>query len=163
MATTSNGTNEHLAAYPALAERLQKHGISVNSVKDKLKKQHIETPSWGYGNSGTRFKVFAAPGAARNIHERLSDAAYIHKLTGVAPSVAIHIPWDKTDDYDALKQEAAELGISIGAVNPNLFQDDEYKLGSICNPSSAVQEQALAHMIECCEIMGKTGSKLLSL
>jgi L-rhamnose isomerase/sugar isomerase len=156
-------TDEHLAAYPALAERLQKRGINVEDVKDKLKKQRIETPSWGYGNSGTRFKVFAWPGAARNIHERLADAGYIHKLTGVAPSVAIHIPWDKADDYNALRQEAQSHGIEIGAVNPNLFQDEEYKLGSVCNPSPAIQEQALAHMVECCEIMEKTGSKLLSL
>lgn len=156
-------TDEHLVAYPALAERLQKRNINVDEVKARLKKQHIETPSWGYGNSGTRFKVFAWPGAANNIHERLADAAYIHKLTGVAPSVAMHIPWDKTDDYKALQQEAAALGVQIGAVNPNLFQDEEYKLGSICNPSPAVQEQALAHMVECCEIMEKTGSKLLSL
>src|SRR5256885_15231155 len=116
--------NEYLSQYSALAERLQKRGVNVEDVKAKLKKQHIETPSWGYGNSGTRFKVFAAPGAARNIHERLSDAAYIHRLTGVAPSVAIHIPWDKTEDYAALKQEAESLGISIGAVNPNTFQDE---------------------------------------
>jgi L-rhamnose isomerase/sugar isomerase len=156
-------TDEHLTAYPALAERLQKRNIHLEEVKAKLKKQHIETPSWGYGNSGTRFKVFAWPGAANNIHERLADAAYIHKLTGIAPSVAIHIPWDKTDDYKALQQEAASLGVQIGAVNPNLFQDEEYRLGSICNPSPAVQEQALAHMVECCEIMEKTGSKLLSL
>ncbi len=160
---TNERVNEHLAAYPGLAERLEKRGVNVEEVKKKLKKQHIETPSWGYGNSGTRFKVYAWPGAARNIHERLADAAYIHRLTGVAPSVAIHIPWDKTDDYKALKQEAESLGVSIGAVNPNLFQEDAYKLGSVCNPSSTIQEQAIAHMVECCEIMEQTGSSLLSL
>src|SRR5689334_21581210 len=104
--------NGYMAAYPALADQLQKNGVKLDDVKAKLKKQHIETPSWGYGNSGTRFKVFTWPGAARNIHERLADAAYVHKLTGIAPTVAIHIPWDKTDDYKALKQEAKSLGLA---------------------------------------------------
>ncbi|MCC6614276.1 MAG: L-rhamnose isomerase [Anaerolineae bacterium] len=149
--------------YRRLAERLNNEGIDVDAVKTKLKNQHIETPSWGYGNSGTRFKVFSWRGAARNIHEKLADAGYIHRLTGVAPSVAIHIPWDKTDDYNALSDYAAEQGVSIGAVNPNLFQEDQYKLGSMCHPSGSVREEAIAHMVECCEIMEKTGSKALSL
>lgn len=149
--------------YNILADKLADKGIDVNHVKLKLKAQHIETPSWGYGNSGTRFKVFPWAGAARNIHEKLDDAAYIHKLTGVAPSVALHIPWDKTDDWKALGQYAQEKGVSIGAINPNVFQDDQYKLGSITHPSSGVREEAIAHMVECCEIMEKTGSDILSL
>jgi L-rhamnose isomerase / sugar isomerase len=151
------------ADYERLVDQLTARGIDVESVKEKLKTQHIETPSWGYGNGGTRFKVFGWPGAARNIHEKIADAAYIHKLSGVAPSIAVHIPWDKVDDYAALSQYAKEQGITIGAVNPNLFQDDQYKLGSITNPSPAVREEALAHLIECCEIMPKVGSTLLSL
>ncbi|GAB4553216.1 MAG: L-rhamnose isomerase [Anaerolineae bacterium] len=154
---------DHLPLFPALAESLTKHGVDVPAVLSALKQQHIETPSWGYGNSGTRFKVFPYPGAARNVREKLEDAAYVHKLTGVAPSVALHIPWDKVDDWRALGQFAASLGIRIGAINPNVFQDDAYKLGSICNPSAAVREQAIAHMVECCEIMAHTGSTLLSL
>jgi L-rhamnose isomerase/sugar isomerase len=153
---------DYLAFYPALADQLRERGIDVEAVKAQLKKQHIETPSWGYGDSGTRFKVFAWPGAARNIHEKLADAAYVHKLTGIAPSVALHIPWDKTSDWKALKQEAESLGIRLGAINPNVFQDDVYKLGSLCHPSGAVQEQAIAHMVECCEIMAATGSTILS-
>jgi L-rhamnose isomerase/sugar isomerase len=149
--------------YERLAERLTAKGLDVNAIKDKLKRQHIETPSWGYGNGGTRFKVFAWRGAPRNIYEKLQDAGYIHRLTGIAPSVAIHIPWDKVDDYDALAAYAQAQGVSLGAVNPNLFQDDQYKLGSITNASPAIREEALAHMIECCEIMGKTGSRDLSL
>lgn len=149
--------------YKRLEDRLSADGIDVAAVKAKLRTQHIETPSWGYGNSGTRFKVFPWPGAARNIHEKLADAGYIHKLTGVAPSVAIHIPWDMTDDWNGLAQYAAEQGVKIGAVNPNVFQDEQYKLGSICHPSASVREEAIAHMIECCEIMTKTGSDLLSL
>src|SRR5512140_938440 len=142
--------NEHVAAYPALADRLQKRNVNVKEIKARLKEQHIETPSWGYGNSGTRFKVFSWPGAARDIHEKLADAGYIHKLTGIAPSVALHIPWDKTNDYKALRDEAHSHGVEIGAINPNLFQDAEYKLGSICHPSPGVQETAIAHMVECC-------------
>src|SRR5690606_12839177 len=99
------------ADYERLAERLTHKGIDVEQVKDRLSNQHIETPSWGYDNSGTRFKVFSWPGAARNIHEKLADAGYIHKLTGVAPTVALHIPWDKVDDWAGLAQYAQEQGV----------------------------------------------------
>jgi len=149
--------------YETLAEDLTKQGLDVEIIKEQLRCQHIETPSWGYGNSGTRFKVFPWPGAARNIHEKLADAGYIHRLTGIAPSVAIHIPWDKTDDWAGLAQYAAEQGVKIGAVNANLFQDEKYKLGSITHPSPQIREDALAHMVECCQIMTATGSDLLSL
>ena len=143
--------------------KTNKEKLNIEKVKGLLKKQHIETPSWGYGNSGTRFNTFAFPGAARNVYEKISDAAYVHKLTGVADSVALHIPWDKADDYLALKQYAEEKGITLGAINPNLFQDQEYKLGSLCNPSQEIREKALNHILECCSIMKKTGSNILSL
>ncbi len=151
------------ADYERLAERLMAKGVDVEQVKTKLKQQHIETPSWGYGNSGTRFKVFPWPGAARNVHEKIADAAYIHRLTGVAPSVALHIPWDRVDDWDSLGQYAERQGVRIGAINPNVFQEDQYKLGSITHPSGQVREEALAHLVECTEIMEQTGSQLLSL
>jgi L-rhamnose isomerase/sugar isomerase len=154
--------SNHAAGYQALADQLTRNGIDVEAVKTKLKAQKIETPSWGYGDGGTRFKVFPSPGAARTIHEKLSDAAYIHRMCGIAPSVALHIPWDKTDDWKALKQFASGLGVTIGAINPNVFQDDEYMLGSVCNPKAEIRRRAVDHMIECCEIMGKTGSDLLS-
>src|SRR5262249_27583132 len=150
------------ADYERLGEQLTARGIDVEAVKDKLKTQHIETPSWGYGNGGTRFKVFAWPGAARNIYEKVDDAAYIHKLSGIAPSIAIHIPWDKVGDYAGLGEYAKNKGIVIGAVNPNLFQSDTYRLGSVTKPLRTRREEALAHMIECCEIMAKVGSGLLS-
>src|SRR3990172_2970588 len=143
--------------YQRLAEKINKAGIEIETIKNALKKQRIETPSWGYGNSGTRFKTFSWPGAARNIYEKIADAAYVHKLTGVAPSVALHIPWDKTDAWQALNQYAREKGVTIGAINPNLFQQDEYKLGSICNPDAVVREKAVTHLIKCCDIMQKTG------
>ena len=154
---------QHQADYERLAERLEEQGIDVEAVKRKLKAQHIETPSWGYGNSGTRFKVYSWPGAARNIHEKLADAGYVQRLTGVAPTVALHIPWDKVDDWDALAQYASEQGVGIGAINPNVFQEDQYRLGSITHPSATVREEAVAHLVECCEVMAQTGSSLLSL
>jgi len=109
------------------------------SVHKALKHQRIETPSWGYGNSGTRFKTFAAPGAARNVWEKLEDAALIHRLSGIAPSVALHIPWDRVEDWEQLNAYAQEQGIQIGAINPNLFQDEEYRLGSIAHPDPKVR------------------------
>src|SRR3954466_1874727 len=104
------------------------------AVKAALRTQHIETPSWAYGNSGTRFKVFAQEGVPRDAFEKVDDAATVHRFTGVAPSVALHIPWDRVDDYGALAKHAEEVGIALGAINPNVFQEDEYKLGSVCNP-----------------------------
>jgi L-rhamnose isomerase/sugar isomerase len=153
----------HLPAYQFLAEQLSAQGLDLENVKNALKAQKIETPSWGYGDSGTRFKVFTWPGAARDVYEKLADAATVHKLTGVTPSVALHIPWDKVDDWVALKQYAAELGIQIGAINPNLFQDDAYRLGSVCHPDPAVCRRAIDHLLECVEICQATGSTLLSL
>ena len=149
--------------FAALAEDLTRQEVDVEDIKTKLKAQEVETPSWGYGNSGTRFGVFKQPGAARDVHERLSDAAQVHKVTGVCPGVALHIPWDKVDDYDALQQEAAELGVHIGAINPNVFQDFAYKLGSFGHLDPAVRQQAVDHMFECIDIMRRTDSKVLSL
>lgn len=149
--------------YALLAESLLQRGIDVEKVKSRLKFQEIETPSWGYGNSGTRFGVFKQLGAARDLHERLADAAMVHRLTGVCPSVAIHIPWDRVDDYDALQQETRELGIRVGAVNPNVFQNSDYKLGSFSNSSQRIRRLALDHMHECIEILKKVNSKVLSL
>ncbi|MGH3051558.1 MAG: L-rhamnose isomerase, partial [Gaiellaceae bacterium] len=136
---------------------------AADDVLAGLRALEIETPSWGYGNSGTRFHVFPWPGAARTVHEKVADAALVHRLTGICPSVAIHIPWDRTDDWDELRRYAEEQGIRIGAVNPNLFQDDEYRLGSLCHPDAGVRRQALDHCLECVEIMRATGSRDLSL
>ncbi len=153
---------DYLQYYEHLAEQLAGRGIDVEAVKARLKQQAIETPSWGYGDSGTRFKVFPWRGAARNVHEKLADAAYVHRLTGVAPSVALHIPWDRTDDWAALKQEAESLGVRLGAINPNVFQDEQYKLGSLTSPDASARENAIAHMVECCDIMRQAGSDILS-
>ena len=152
-------------AYELLAEELAGQNIDIKQVKAALKQQHIETPSWGYANSGTRFKAFAWPGAATTTQQKIDDAAMVHKMTGVAPTVAVHIPWDRPadDDYDGMCQYAEAQGIKIGAVNPNVFQDDEYKLGSLGNPDPGIQERALDHILECCELMVKFKSNNLSL
>lgn len=154
--------SDYVKAYELLAEQLTARGIDVEAVKAKLHVQAIETPSWGYANSGTRFQTFPWPGAARTVQEKIADAAYVHKMTGVAPSMAIHIPWDKTDDYAAFRQQAEAAGIRIGAVNPNVFQEHQYKLGSLASPDAGARENAIAHMVECCAIMRAVGSDILS-
>ncbi|WP_326718751.1 MULTISPECIES: L-rhamnose isomerase [unclassified Streptomyces] len=133
------------------------------AVKAALKTQAVETPSWAYGNSGTRFKVFAQPGVPRNPREKLDDAAKVHEFTGAAPTVALHIPWDKVDDYAALAKHAEEQGLKLGTINSNTFQDDDYRLGSICHPDAVVRRKALDHLFECVDIMDATGSKDLKL
>lgn len=152
-------------AYAILADQLSAAGLDVERIKSRLKAQQIETASWAYANSGTRFKTFAWPGSAVTTPQKLDDAAMVNKLTGVCGSVAVHIPWDRPadNDYKAVRQYAAERGLRIGGVNPNVFQDDEYKLGSLCSPDAGVQERALDHCIECCSIMTDLGSSALSL
>ncbi len=130
---------------------------------DSLKNLKIETPSWGYSNSGTRFKTFNVPGAAGNVYQRMEDAGTVHRFTGVCPSVAVHIPWDQVEDYSALKEYALENGLTIGAVNPNLFQDEDYRLGSITNPHKGIREKALEEILACIEICKQVDSHSLSL
>ncbi len=123
-----------------------------------LRTQTIELPSWAFGNSGTRFKVFAQAGVPRDPFEKIADAAQVHRYTGVAPRVSLHIPWDQVEDYDALAKHAADLGVSIGAINSNLFQDDDYMLGSLTHPDATVRAKAVAHHVECIDVMRATGS-----
>jgi L-rhamnose isomerase/sugar isomerase len=135
----------------------------LTAVKTALRAQRIELPSWAFGNTGTRFKVFAQPGVPRTPQEKIDDAAQVHKFTGVAPTVAVHIPWDKVDDYAALAEYADAAGVSIGAVNANVFQDDDYMLGSVANPDPRVRRKAVAHLMQCIDIMDATGSRDLKL
>jgi L-rhamnose isomerase/sugar isomerase len=123
-----------------------------------LAQQTIELPSWAFGNSGTRFKVFGQPGVARNPYEKLEDAAQVHKHTGVAPRVSLHIPWDLVDDFGKLAAHAADLGVRLGAINSNLFQDDEYRLGSLTHADPAIRRKAIDHHAQCIEVMRQTGS-----
>lgn len=133
------------------------------AVKAALKTQAVETPSWAYGNSGTRFKVFAQEGVPRDPREKLDDAAKVHEFTGVAPTVALHIPWDKVEDYSALAKHAEDRGVKLGTINSNTFQDDAYKLGSVCHPEASVRRKAVDHLLECVDIMDATGSADLKL
>ncbi|WP_405718835.1 L-rhamnose isomerase [Streptomyces sp. NBC_01537] len=135
----------------------------LSSVKAALKAQAVETPSWAYGNSGTRFKVFAQAGVPRNPFEKLDDAARVHEHTGVAPTVALHIPWDRVDDYAGLATYAKERGLRLGTINSNVFQDDDYKLGSVTNPDPVIRRKATDHLLDCVDIMDATGSRDLKL
>ncbi|MDQ6945503.1 MAG: L-rhamnose isomerase [Actinomycetota bacterium] len=132
-------------------------------VLDRLAEQEIELPSWAFGNSGTRFKVFTQRGVPRDPFEKIADAATVHSLTGLAPRVALHIPWDKVDDYAALGAHATELGVQLGTVNSNTFQDDEYMLGSLTHADKTIRQRAIDHHIECIGIMDETGSRDLKI
>jgi L-rhamnose isomerase/sugar isomerase len=137
--------------------------MTTDAIEARLRAQVIETPSWGYGPAGTRFGSFPPPWAPRDIHEKIDDAAEVHRHTGVAGAVALHIPWDAVEDYGALREHAAARNLRIGAVNPNLFQDQAYKLGSVCNPDPAVRRQATDHLLECADIARALQSDALSL
>ncbi len=123
----------------------------------------VETPSWGYGDSGTRFATFPQPGRPRDVFERVDDAAEVHRLTGTAGAVALHFPWDEVDDYGALRAHIESRGLRVGAVNPNLFQDPDYKLGSITHPDARVREKAVGHLLACLDIAVELGSSAQSL
>jgi len=127
-------------------------------VRTALSGQTIELPSWAFGNSGTRFKVFSTPGVPRDPYEKIADAAQVNRYTGAAPRVSLHIPWDLVDDYDALAAHARELGVTIGAINSNLFQEDVYKLGSLTHADPAVRAKAVQHHKDCIDVMRATGS-----
>ncbi|WP_229070000.1 L-rhamnose isomerase [Actinoplanes sp. DH11] len=132
-------------------------------VRATLRAQRIETPSWAYANSGTRFKVFAQPGVPRDPYEKIADAAVVHRLTGVAPTVSLHIPWDTVEDFGKLAAYAEEQGVRLGVINANVFQDDDYKLGSVTNPDPRIRRKATDHLLACVDVMNATGSKDLKL
>jgi L-rhamnose isomerase/sugar isomerase len=132
-------------------------------INARLVSQRIELPSWAFGNSGTRFKVFAQKGVPRNPYEKVADAAQVHRHTGVAPTVALHIPWDRVDDYTDLARFASGEGVGLGTINSNTFQDDDYMLGSVCHPDARVRKKAIGHLRECIDIMDTIGSRDLKL
>jgi L-rhamnose isomerase/sugar isomerase len=133
------------------------------SITDQLALQAIELPSWAFGNSGTRFRVFGTPGTPRTVEEKLADAAQVHRFTGLAPRVALHIPWDRVDDYAALAGFARGLGVELGTINSNTFQADEFKFGSLTHVDPVVRQRAIDHHFECIEIMDATGSRDLKI
>lgn len=128
-------------------------------IAPQLAHQAIELPSWAFGNSGTRFKVFAQEGVPRDPFEKVADAAEVHRHTGLAPSVALHIPWDRVDDYDELRAHAEDLGVRLGTINTNTFQDDDYLLGSLCHVDERIRAKAIGHALDCVDIMDATASR----
>ena len=128
-----------------------------------LERQAIEVPSWAYGNSGTRFKVYSTPGTPRDPFEKIADAAQVHRLTGLAPVVALHIPWDQVDDFAALGAYAAEQGVALGTVNSNTFQDDDYKFGALTHEDAAIRRKAIDHHLACIDVMDEIGSRDLKI
>ncbi len=135
----------------------------LTAIAPLLDQQAIELPSWAFGNSGTRFKVFAQPGVPRDPFEKIADAAQVHRVTGLAPTVALHIPWDKVDDYAELRRHAEDHGVALGTINSNTFQDDDYKLGSVTHSDPRIRQKAIDHHYECIDIMGETGSRDLKI
>jgi len=134
-----------------------------DDILDRLATQAIELPSWAFGNSGTRFKVFAQAGVPRNPREKIADAAKVNELTGLAPKVALHIPWDLVDSYAALRSYAEDLGMELGTVNSNTFQDDDYKFGSLTHWDPRIRQKAIDHHFECIDVMNATGSRDLKI
>lgn len=128
-----------------------------------LTEQTIELPSWAFGNSGTRFKVFTTPGTPRDPYEKIADAAQVHKFTGITPRVSLHIPWDETEDYGRLRESAAEQGITLSNINSNVFQDDDYKFGSLTNSDKTIRRKAIDAHLHCIDIMNQTGSDTLKI
>ncbi|WP_406028790.1 L-rhamnose isomerase [Nocardioides sp. NBC_00850] len=136
---------------------------TFDQISGDLAALEIEVPSWAYGNSGTRFKVFGTPGTPRTPEEKVADAATVHRFTGLAPSVALHIPWDRVEDYAALRGFAEDQGIALGTINSNTFQEDDYKLGALTHTDAKIRQKAIDHHFECIEVMHATGSRDLKI
>ena len=137
--------------------------ILTPDILAALEKQSIELPSWAFGNSGTRFKVFSTPGTPRDPYEKIADAAQVHAHTGLAPTVALHIPWDLVDSFDDLRRHAEDHGVALGTVNSNTFQDDDYKFGALTHEDAAVRRKAIDHHLACIDVMDATGSRDLKI
>lgn len=155
------------ADYAHLGAQLQRRGIDIDAVTRAVANFKVAIPSWGVGTGGTRFGRFPGPGEPRNVFEKLDDCGVIHKLTGATPTVSLHIPWDRTDDWKALREHAAALGLGFDAMNSNTFQDQpgqklSYKYGSLTHTDAAVRAQAIAHNLECIEAGRQLGSKALT-
>ncbi len=149
--------------YANLTSRLAGKGFDVAQIERALASFAVETPSWGYGDSGTRFGTFPQPGRPRDVFERIEDAAEVHRLTGAAPAVALHFPWDEVEDRVALRDHLSRLGLRVGAINPNLFQDHDYRLGSLTNPDARIRDRALEHLLACVEVAVELGGDAQSL
>jgi L-rhamnose isomerase / sugar isomerase len=160
-------TSALAADYSHLGEQLARRGVNIDEVTRQVANFKVAIPSWGVGTGGTRFGRFPGVGEPRNVFEKLEDCAVIHKLTGATPTVSLHIPWDRTDDYKALRERGAGLGLGFDAMNSNTFQDQagqplSYKYGSLTHTDAATRAQAVAHNIDCIEAGKQLGSKALT-
>ena len=149
--------------YESLTSRLGDNGRDVARIERELASLAVETPSWAYGDSGTRFGVFPQPGRPRHVFEKIEDAAEVHRLTGAAPAVALHFPWDEVDDFGVLRDHLTRLGLRVGAINPNLFEDPDYRLGSLTNPDPGIRTKAVDHLLACVDIAVAVGADAQSL
>jgi L-rhamnose isomerase/sugar isomerase len=159
--------SDHDTDWDALSRRLARAGRDPDVLADHVAAFGVAVPSWGVSTGGTRFGRFPGPGEPRNVMEKMEDVAVLHALTGAAPRVSLHIPWDVPEDADALKQKARDLGVGFDAVNSNTFEDqpsqtESYKFGSLSATSQAVRDQAIEHNIEVIRIGETLGSKALS-
>jgi len=134
-----------------------------NEIKARLKALELGTPSWGYADSGTRFHVFRRPYTPRCLEERLQDAAQVQRLTGICPYFDLHTALDRDADWASVRRLAESLGLKIGAVNPHLYADDDYVLGSVCNPSEKIRQKSLAALLDGVEIARIVGAKVMSM
>jgi L-rhamnose isomerase/sugar isomerase len=139
-------------------------GLSEDDLCKRLDRFQIETPSWGYADTGTRFGKFFQDAAAVTIDEKLADAAAVHRVTGCCPRIAVHVLWDFPAGTDpaSVAARAAALGLRIGSINPNVFQDQCYKLGSVANRDPAIRRRAVDHILDCIRLGAQVGSDLLS-
>ena len=167
----ASANQPHAAAlatdYAHLGAQLERRGIRIDDVTRAVASFKVAIPSWGVGTGGTRFGRFPGPGEPRNVFEKLEDCAVIHRLTGATPTVSLHIPWDRTDDWKALRERGAALGLGFDAMNSNTFQDQadqklSYRYGSLTHTDGAVRAQAVAHNIDCIEAGKALGSKALT-
>jgi L-rhamnose isomerase/sugar isomerase len=151
--------------YDSLCEIASARGLDIENIKEKLKKQVIELPSWAVGNSGTRYGTFREQGAARHIWDKIDDCAEIQRVLGVCPVMASHVCWDKTEDgrYAPVREYAQEKGLRIGTLHPNTFLGQEYRFGSICSPQPETREMVRKHLLECVDIAREMGSKCIGM
>jgi L-rhamnose isomerase/sugar isomerase len=158
---------EHDKDYTELAARLERDGLVAETLVDAILEFEVALPSWALATGGTRFGRFPGPGEPRTLLEKMEDAALVHRLTAAAPRISLHIPWDEPTDIDAVRADAARLGLGFDAVNSNTFQDQpgqalSYKLGSFSNPSAAVRRQAVEHHLHVIEIGKALGSEAIT-
>jgi L-rhamnose isomerase/sugar isomerase len=155
------------ADYAHLGTQLERRGVKIDDISQAVADFKVAIPSWGVGTGGTRFGRFPGPGEPRDVFEKLEDCAVIHKLTGATPTVSLHLPWDRTDDYRALRERGEKLGLGFDAMNSNTFQDQagqklSYKYGSLTHTDAATRTQAVAHNLDCIAAGKQLGSKALT-